>query len=40
MSRRNSSVVAVDIDQQRKLSVNMPDHRQVAFDASKATEME
>lgn len=40
MSRRNSSVVAVDIDQQRKLSVAMPDHREVAHNASKATEME
>jgi SP family general alpha glucoside:H+ symporter-like MFS transporter len=40
MSRRNSSVVAVDVDQARKLSIAMPDVKQVAFDASKATELE
>ncbi|OAL49126.1 maltose permease MAL61 [Pyrenochaeta sp. DS3sAY3a] len=40
MSRRNSSVVAVDPEQARRLSVAVPDIKQVTHDASKATHSE
>ncbi|KAI8935810.1 hypothetical protein NX059_012564 [Plenodomus lindquistii] len=40
MSRRNSSVVAVDYEQQRRLSVAMVDIKQVTQDANKASESE
>ena len=40
MSRRNSSVVAVDPEQARRLSLAVPDLKQVAHDASKATQSE
>ncbi|CAO2649107.1 Nn.00g100560.m01.CDS01 [Neocucurbitaria sp. VM-36] len=40
MSRRNSSVVAVDPEQARRLSVAVPDIHQVTHDANKATHSE
>ena len=40
MSRRNSSVVAVDVDQARRVSLAMHDAKQVTADANRATESE
>ncbi|KAH7355864.1 maltose permease MAL61 [Pyrenochaeta sp. MPI-SDFR-AT-0127] len=40
MSRRNSSVVAVDPEQARRLSIAVPDIQQVTHDANKATQSE
>jgi SP family general alpha glucoside:H+ symporter-like MFS transporter len=40
MSRRNSSVVAVDVEQAHRVSVAMADSRQVTADANRATESE
>jgi SP family general alpha glucoside:H+ symporter-like MFS transporter len=40
MSRRNSSVVAVDPEQQRKMSMAFSDTAQTTADANKATQSE
>jgi SP family general alpha glucoside:H+ symporter-like MFS transporter len=40
MAHRNSSVVAVDVEQARRLSLAMTDIKQVNHDASKATRSE
>jgi SP family general alpha glucoside:H+ symporter-like MFS transporter len=40
MSRRNSSVVAVDPEQQRKMSMAFADTAQTTADANKATQSE
>jgi SP family general alpha glucoside:H+ symporter-like MFS transporter len=40
MSRRNSSVIAIDPEQARRLSMSVPDIKQVVHDASKATKSE
>jgi SP family general alpha glucoside:H+ symporter-like MFS transporter len=40
MSRRNSSVVAIDPEQAHRLSMSVPDIKQVVHDASKATRSE
>lgn len=40
MSRRNSSVVAVDPDHERRLSVAIPDFKGLTHDANKASESE
>lgn len=40
MSRRNSSVVAVDPEQQRKISIAFADNAQITADANKATQAE
>lgn len=40
MSRRNSSIVGVDAEQARRLSVAVPDLKDLARDANKATESE
>lgn len=40
MSRRNSSVVAVDVEQARRISIALDDAKQVTSDANRATESE
>jgi SP family general alpha glucoside:H+ symporter-like MFS transporter len=40
MSRRNSSVVAVDPEQERKLSIAFANNAQITADANKATQAE
>lgn len=40
MSRRNSSVVGVDSEQARRISVAVPDIKEVTRDANRATESE
>ena len=40
MSHRNSSLVAVDPEQARRLSIAVPDIKQVVHDASKGTKAE